>query len=211
MSIDEEKIKSLIKKVVNEFEYNEQGISIEVSARHIHLSKEDLHTLFGNAYQLRKVRDLSQPGQFVAEETVRIIGPKGEFPQVRVLGPVRDETQIEISISDSYVLGIEPVIRMSGDIEETPGCIVYGPMGFVILKKGVIAAKRHFHCCPDTAEKFGIKDGDSIDVEVKTERSAIIKDIVVRVSNESFDAIHLDTDEGNAFAIKSGEKGIIIK
>ena len=94
MSIDEKKIRSLIKKVVNEFEYNERGILIEVSARHIHLSKEDTHTLFGNAYQLKKVRELSQPGQFVAEETVRVIGPKGEFSQVRVLGPVRNETQI---------------------------------------------------------------------------------------------------------------------
>lgn len=214
--VDKEKIDQLVEKVKMEFNevqpiINNNEVIIEVSARHLHISRKDLDILFGKDYELTPIKGLSQPGQYAAKETVRIIGNKSEYPNVRILGPVRDYTQVEISITDSFHLDITPVLRMSGDIENTPGCIILGPKGHVELEKGVIVAKRHFHCTPETAEKLGLKSDDPISIEIKGERGGILKNIIVRVSNKYSDAIHLDTDESNALGIKTGDHADIIK
>lgn len=178
----------------------EQKILIETSARHLHLSKEHLEILFGEGYELTHKKDLSQPGQFACEERVEVIGSKGTF-NMSVLGPVRKETQIEISLTDARSIGVAAPIRESGDIEGSGACTLKGPKGSVELAKGVIAAKRHIHATPEEAEALGVKDKDVVMLEINTEeRSVIFKDVVVRVNEQYALAAHIDTDEANAVA-----------
>ncbi len=194
-----------VEEKVRRFEVN-----IGVSNRHIHLSQSDLETLFGKGYQLKKMKDLSQPGQYAAEETLDVIGPKGKIDRVRILGPVRKESQVEISVSDSVKLGIEPPIRDSGDIDSTPGITLVGPLSKLGLQKGVIIAKRHLHLDPVSAKEMGLKDKDVIPAYLKTERPIRLEAIGVRVSDQYATDLHIDMDEANAALAKNGDKAILI-
>lgn len=172
---------------------------METSARHLHVSRKDLDTLFGEGHELTSKKDLSQPGQFACEERVQIIGPKGSFPAVSILGPVRPETQIELSASDSRVIGVTAPVRESGDIAGSAPCKLVGPKGEVELDCGVIIAKRHIHATPEDAEKYGLSDKQIVSVKVESgERSLVFGDVVVRVSPKYALAMHIDTDESNA-------------
>ena len=181
-------------------------INIEVSARHVHLSQKDIEKLFGRGYELKPLKKLSQPGQFAGKETVRIKTKKGEFDEVRVLGPAREETQIEISLTDSYELGVKALIRLSGDLRKTPGMEVIGPKGSLSLKKGVIIAKRHIHAAPED----GLTDGQKVSVKVDGERTLTFQEVIARVDENYKWACHIDTDEGNAAGISGNVKGEII-
>ncbi|GMG96131.1 phosphate propanoyltransferase [Tepidimicrobium xylanilyticum] len=186
-------------------------LPIALSNRHIHLSKKDLDTLFGEGYELTKTKDLSQPGQFACEEKVDIQGPKGVIKGVRVLGPVRGDTQIEVSISDAFKLGVDPVIRNSGDIEGTPGVKVIGPKDEVDLDKGVIVAARHIHMHTSDGERFNVKDGDIVKVKTKGIRSVIFENVLVRVKGDYALEMHVDIEEGNAAGVKNGDLVELIK
>lgn len=187
-------------------------ILIETSARHVHVTQETLEILFGAGSTLTKKKDLSQPGQFSCEERVTVVGPKKELANVSILGPVRPANQVELSATDARSIGLGIDIRESGDIANTPGCILRGPAGEVEIKEGVIVAKRHIHMIPETAEKLGIKNKDIVWVKVNTSgRAAILGDVVVRVSDKFADAMHIDTDESNAISATPGLMGEIIK
>ena len=185
---------------------------VETSARHIHLSDKDLATLFGEGHQLTNKKDLSQPGQFACVERVKVIGPKGEL-NMSVLGPTRKETQVEISLTDARSIGVQALIRESGDIKGTAGCKLVGPAGEVEIPCGVIAAKRHIHMTPADAEAFGVKDGEvvSVKVESPTGRSLVFGDTVVRVSPSYALAMHVDTDESNAAGLAGVVYGELVK
>lgn len=188
------------------------GIVVGVSNRHVHLSKEDIEILFGKGYELKPVKDLGQPGQYAADEKVIIVGPKGAIEQVRVLGPARNNTQIEISKTDAFKLGLNPPVRDSGDIENTPGIVIVGPKGTVIKDKGVILAKRHIHMHPKDAQHYGVKDKDIVKVVCEKEgRRLIFDDVLVRVSEKFALEFHVDTDEANAALLKNGDLVWIIE
>ena len=173
---------------------------VETSARHVHVTQEDLETLFGKGHELTKKKDLSQPGQFACEEKVTIVGSKKEM-KASILGPVRPETQVELSLTDARSIGVDAPIRESGDVAGSGACKLVGPAGEVELKEGVIAAKRHIHATPEDAEKLGVKDKDVVSVKIDTEgRSLVFGDVVVRVSPKYALAMHIDTDESNAAA-----------
>ncbi|HHV51535.1 MAG TPA: phosphate propanoyltransferase [Clostridiales bacterium] len=187
-------------------------VLIETSARHIHLSREDLDTLFGEGYELTNKKDLSQPGQFACFERVDVVGPKKTIKGVTILGPVRPATQVELSMTDARSIGITAPVRESGDIAGSAGCKLIGPKGEVEIKEGVIIAKRHIHMTPKDAEEFGLKDKDVVSVKVDTdERSLIFGDVVVRVSDKFSLAMHIDTDEANAAGIACEVMGTVIK
>lgn len=189
----------------------EQSFIVEMSARHVHVTKEDLETLFGKGYELTVKKMLSQPGQFACEERVDVIGPKKAIAGMSILGPCRPETQVEVSFTDARTLGLVPPIRESGDLAGTPGVTLKGPAGEVELKSGVIVAKRHVHMTPEDAEKFGVKDKDIVSVKIDSDRSAILGDTVIRVSPNYATAMHIDTDEANAVALPRDAKGVIVK
>ncbi|HKL47898.1 MAG TPA: phosphate propanoyltransferase, partial [Candidatus Izemoplasmatales bacterium] len=189
----------------------EKKILVEVSARHCHLSREHLDILFGKGYKLTVKKALSQPGQFAAEERVKIVGPKKEMPRVSILGPARKSTQIEVSLTDARSIGIKAPVRMSGDIGGSAACTIVGPKGEVELEEGLIAAKRHIHITPEDAKKYALEDGQIVSVEINTEhRSAILADTVVRIKENFASAMHIDTDEGNAVGITGEQYGIIL-
>ena len=184
---------------------------VESSARHIHVTKEQVAILYGEGHQLTPKKDLSQPGQFLCEEKLTIVGPRGEL-KASILGPERKEAQVELSLTDARTLGVEALIRESGDIEGTQGIKIVGPAGEIELEKGVIAAKRHIHMTPADAEAYGVKNGDIVNVKVDTdERSLVFGDTVVRVRDDFALAMHIDTDEGNAAGIKGSALGEIVK
>ena len=184
---------------------------VETSARHVHVTQEDLETLFGKGHELTKKKDLSQPGQFACEEKVTIVGSKKEM-KASILGPVRPETQVELSLTDARSIGVDAPIRESGDVAGSGACKLVGPAGEVELKEGVIAAKRHIHATPEDAEKLGVKDKDVVSVKVDTEgRSLVFGDVVVRVSPKYALAMHIDTDEPNAAACGREISGEIVK
>lgn len=171
---------------------------VETSAHHVHLSQADLETLFGEGYELTPKKYLSQPGQFAAKEKVTVVGARGE-KAMSVLGPVRSESQVEVSLTDARSLGLKALIRESGDLEGTEGCTLKGPKGEIKLKKGVIAAKRHIHMTPEDAKNFGVENGQIVKVSVKSNgRSLIFDDVVIRVKDTYALAMHIDTDESNA-------------
>ncbi len=175
------------------------NVMVETSARHIHVSQQDLEVLFGTGYELTNKKELSQPGQYVCNERLTVVGPKREIAGVSILGPVRPATQVEISMTDARSIGVAAPIRESGNVAGSPGCVLKGPAGEVTLSEGVIVAKRHLHCTPETAEKFGIADKQIIGIECgENERKLVLGDVVVRVSGSFADAVHIDTDESNA-------------
>lgn len=189
----------------------EKTVLVETSARHVHVTKETLETLFGAGYQLTKKKDLSQPGQFACEERVQVIGPKGSFPAVSILGPERPADQVEISASDARSIGVVAPVRESGDIAGSGACKLVGPKGEVELTEGVIVAKRHIHMTPEDAEKYGLSDKQVVSVEIKSaERSLVFGDTVVRVSPKYALAMHIDTDESNAVMAPAGTLGVIL-
>lgn len=186
-------------------------ILVETSARHVHVSREALDTLFGKGYELTHKKDLSQPGQFACEERVAVIGPKGQFSAVSILGPVRPVTQVELSATDARSIGLKPPIRESGDITGSAGCKLVGPKGETDISEGVIIAKRHIHMTPEDAKEFGLADKDEVCVELDTdERSLVFGDVVVRVSEKFALAMHIDTDESNAACAAPGTMGEIL-
>ncbi|MDO8667780.1 MAG: phosphate propanoyltransferase [bacterium] len=179
-------------------------VKIEVSGRHIHLSKPDAEKLFGAGFILSKFKDLSQTGQFAAKEKVKLVGPSGEIDKVRILGPYRKETQVEVSETDAKRLGLEPPVRDSGNLDLTPGIIVSGPVGEVVLKRGVILALRHIHVDPETADALGVENGDRVKVDVGGPRDLLFENVLVRVDSTFKLAMHIDTDEANAAGIDKG-------
>jgi putative phosphotransacetylase len=184
---------------------------VETSARHLHVTKEDLATLFGPDAKLTNKKDLSQPGQFACAEKVTIVGPRGQF-NASILGPERNATQVEISASDARTLGVSAPIRESGDVAGSAGCKLVGPCGEVELKEGVIIAKRHIHFTPADAAEHGVQDKDIVWVKVDTpERKLIFGDVVVRASDKFAAAMHLDTDEANAAGCSGEVYGEIVK
>ena len=186
------------------------NVIVEISARHLHLSQEHLDILFGAGHQLTNKKDLSQPGQFACEEKVEVIGAKGSL-KMSVLGPVRPETQIELSLTDARSIGVKAPVRESGVIAGSGACKLVGPCGEVDLTEGVMAAKRHIHMTPEDAEKAGIVDKQIVKLAVKSEgRSLIFDDVVARVSPKYATAAHLDTDEANAAGISGTVEGEII-
>ncbi|GLI07166.1 phosphate propanoyltransferase [Paenibacillus tyrfis] len=185
-------------------------VPIGVSARHIHLSKEHIALLFGAGYELKEMKALSQPGQYAAEETVAVVGPKGRFDKVRILGPARSKSQLEVSRTDAFALGVNPPVRESGHTAGTPGIKVIGPAGEVELEEGVIVAARHIHFHTDDAAKWGIADKQELTVRVEGERGVTFEHVIARVSDQFALDMHIDTDEANAAGIKTGDIGVIL-
>jgi len=180
-------------------------VPIGISNRHVHLSAEHIALLFGSGHQLTKTKDLSQPGQYACAEQVTLVGPKGTLEGVRVLGPARKASQVELSLTDSFKLGVKPPVRDSGDHTGTPGIEIVGPAGRVQLEAGVIIAARHIHMTPADAQKFGVKDGDHVRVRVDGPRAGVFDHVLIRVSPTYALDMHVDTDEGNAFAVQNGQ------
>lgn len=186
-------------------------VLVETSARHVHVTREHLDILFGEGYELHPKKYLSQPGQYASEERVDVVGPKRTLTGVSILGPVRKETQVELSLTDARTIGVAAPVRESGDIAGSGSCMLVGPKGQVTLTEGVIAAKRHIHMTKADAADFGVKDKDEVMVKVEdTGRSLIFDDVVVRVSDAYALAMHIDTDESNAACVKNGTMGEFI-
>ena len=173
-------------------------IKIEISGRHCHLSLKDLEALFGKNYRLKPLKPLSQPGQFTSKETISVRTAAGQIDSVRILGPTRELTQVEISRTDANRLKINPPVRQSGDLKNSVGAELIGPKGKVKIKEGVIIAERHVHCDPVNAKKLGLKDGQRVFVKTQGSRSTTFNNVLVRVTENSFLALHIDVDEANA-------------
>lgn len=203
---NEEFIRMVTKLVIEELSTKSNvQIPIGISNRHIHLDRADMDILFGKGSELTRIKDLKQPGQYAAEEVVMLKGPKGQFEKVRVLGPLRNQTQIEISLSDTFVLGVKAPVRESGKLEDTPGVEIIGPNGKVEKSQGTIVAARHIHMPPDIARMIGVKNRDLVDVEIGNERGAILKNVLLRVSDKDALEMHLDMDEANAVNVKNNQ------
>ncbi len=185
-------------------------LPIALSNKHIHLSQADVDVLFGEGYELTHKKDLSQPGQYACEEMVEVVGPKGST-KMRVLGPVRPESQVEVSLADARGLGIVVPVRQSGDVEGTPGCKLVGPKGEVELERGVIVASRHIHMSLEDAEKFGVKDKDIVSVQTEGERGLLFNNVLVRANAAFKLEMHVDLEEGNAAGVKNGDLVTLVK
>ena len=212
---DEKVIAEAVKKAVEQMQAAEAGddndIKIGISARHVHLSREDLDTLFGKGFELTKKKTL-MGREFASDQLVTLVGPSlRAIEGVRVLGPVRKNTQVEISRTDTFVLKVSPPVRPSGDIAGSEKLVLVGPKGSVYLKEGVIIANRHIHLTPEYAQKNGIKDGDYVDVRVESIKPTKFFDVQVRVRDDFNVEMHIDTDDANACGLKNGEKVKIIK
>lgn len=186
-------------------------IPVGVSNRHVHLSQGDLEALFGPGYELSRMKDLSQPGQYACKETVTICGPKGAIEKVRILGPVRSRTQVEILAGDSFKLGIKSTARLSGDLDGTPGITIIGPKGSVQIKEGLMVAQRHIHMLPEDAARMGVRDGQVISLEVDGIRGGILRNTIVRVTSQSGLECHIDTEEANALGLSSSSRVKIVQ
>ena len=182
-------------------------VPLEASGRHVHITKQQSMALFGHS--LTPKRPLSQPGQYLANERVTVVGPKGEFRNVAVLGPERNEAQVELSLTDARMLGLTIPVRMSGDVAGSPGALLVGPAGRVKLEQGVMAARRHIHLNPEEAKRFRVRDKQVVNLRVFTSRPAVLQDVVVRVSPDYAAAVHLDYDEANGCGFQTGDLGRI--
>jgi putative phosphotransacetylase len=186
-------------------------LTVGVSARHVHLSPEHLQVLFGPGYELTVKNPISQPGQFAANEQVDVVGPRSTIT-MRIIGPCRGASQVEVAFTDARALGLPDVpVRLSGDIAGTPGITLRGPKGEVILKEGVIVAARHIHMTPEQAEEFGVKDRQMVKVRMGQERSLVLENVLVRVSKSAGLELHIDTDEANAAGVKHGDACEIVQ
>ncbi len=210
LNVDDQLVRNLVVRVMDELKSSSvsKSIPVELSARHVHLCQEDVDQLFGGV--LTEDRELSQPGQFLCKEKVRLIGPKNIIDRVAVLGPVREESQVEISMTDARVLGIIAPLRQSGDIKGTPGIVLASTQGITSLSQGAIVAGRHIHMPPADAVRFGVSDGELVSVHVKGSRPVIMDDVLVRVNDNFNLAMHIDLDEGNACGCVNGTEAIIV-
>ncbi|MHA6259279.1 phosphate propanoyltransferase [Sporosarcina sp. CAU 1771] len=213
--MDPQWIQSIVEEVLQQV--NKKGstlkpseVPIAVSARHVHLSEHDLAVLFGPSHGLTKLKELSQPNQFAAEETVTVAGPKGSISRVRVLGPARNLTQVEVSQTDAFALGLKPPLRQSGNIEGSSPVTIIGPKGSLYLEEGLIIAQSHIHMSPSDAEGFGVSNGQYVQVKAETERPMTFDRVLVRVSSSYRLEMHIDTDEANAGFIRTGQAGRLI-
>lgn len=186
-------------------------VPVGISNRHVHLSQADLDTLFGRGYELTKTKDLSQPGQFACKETVTVCGPKGAIEKVRILGPVRSRTQVEILAGDCFKLGAKAEPRLSGDLDGTPGITLVGPKGSVQTKEGLIVAQRHIHMHPEDAARFGVHDGQSVSIETDGTRGGIFRNVLIRVTPDSALECHVDTEEANGMGLGSSAVVTLVK
>lgn len=202
--MDKNAVQRAVQLSVSETVFRSSGriyVPVAASARHVHLCRADVERLFGAGYRLQKFRDLSQPDQFACKEQVTVVGPKGELKKVRVLGPERAQTQVEIALTDSFALGIRPPIRMSGKLEGTPGCRLLGPAGSVEPASGLIAAARHLHLSARQAALFGLTDGQRVSLRSTGERACVLENVIVRCGDGHDMEAHIDTDEANAIAM----------
>ncbi|WP_068780899.1 ethanolamine utilization phosphate acetyltransferase EutD [Paenibacillus sp. GM2] len=208
--MDNQLVESIIHEVVKRVQ-EETCIEIEASGKHVHLCREDIDALFGKGYQLTKAKDLSQPGQYACKERVTLIGPKGSLHNVVVLGPERKASQVEVSLTDSVVLGISAPVRESSKLEGTPGVIIASGSNMIWLEQGLIAAQRHIHVKAEDAEKYNVKNGEIVQVKVYGKRPLIFDDVLIRVSPNYETYMHIDYDEANACGFTKGTKGKILK
>lgn len=183
-------------------------VEMEASGRHVHLTQAQIQTLFG--HDLTPAKPLSQPGQYAARERLTVVGLKGELKNVAVLGPARKQAQVEISLTDARTLGLNAPVRLSGDVEGSPGATLIGPVGQITISQGVIVAKRHIHLTEEAAKRFGVKDRQAVKVQTMTNRPVILQDVMVRISPEFASRVHLDYDEANACGYTAGDYGRIL-
>ncbi len=198
-------LQQVVEEAVREALRPRMLVPVGISARHIHLTQEDLARLFGHGYTLTVKKELSQPGQFAAEETVDVIGPKGTIRHVRILGPLRSRTQIEVSQSDLRTLGLNAPVRSSGDTDDTPGVTLEGPCGRITTRDGVIIADRHVHLSLQEAARFHLKDGDYVTIRIEGDKCGTMGHVLVRASEKFRMDFHIDTDDANAFLLKQGQ------
>ena len=201
--MDTQQIQNLVDAVVGSL-----FVELEASGRHVHVTKEQAQELFG--HPLTPKRPLSQPGQYLANERVTVVGPKGAFSNVAVLGPERKAGQVEVSLTDARTLGVEAPVRLSGDVKGSPGILLRGEMGCVTLAEGVIAAQRHIHLTPEDARKFGVADRQNVKLQTYTARPVLFENVAVRVSPDFASYVHLDYDEANACGFQNGDLGRIL-
>jgi len=204
-------IQLLMEAVKSDSGKDESKIPVGVSNRHVHLSQEDLDSLFGKGYELTNMKELSQPGQYACKETVTVCGPKGAIEKVRILGPVRKQTQVEILAADSFKLGKKAEPKMSGELAGTPGITLVGPKGSVETKEGLIIAQRHIHMSPSDALKFGVHDGQTVSIRTEGIRGGIFDHTAIRVTDTSSLECHLDTEEANAMGLGGSASVTIVK
>ncbi|MCL2899653.1 phosphate propanoyltransferase [Brenneria tiliae] len=183
---------------------------VGISNRHVHLAREDMDILFGYGSTLTRMKAVKQPGQFAAEETVILRGPKGDIKNVRVLGPLRPVTQIEISVADGFTLGVDAPIRMSGDLEDSPGIELVGPQGSVKKDRGTIVAWRHIHISPEEAESQGLRDGMEVSIQAAGKRGGLMQRVIVRATQASVLELHIDVEEANAYGLRNGDRVSIL-
>lgn len=213
MSTMEMNLNYIVDEVVKRLkcDVEDEGILVEASGRHVHLSKDAVEVLFGKGYKLTKKRELSQPGQYLCEEKVTLIGPKGTIHNVSVLGPEREETQVELSKTDAVAIGAKAPVKMSGDIEKSGSVVLSSGNAVLKLDKGVIAAKRHIHITPEDAKKYNVSNNEEVNIKVIGERGVIFTNVAVRVSDKFNTVVHLDYDEANACGFTKGMKAVIVK
>lgn len=205
-----ENITSIAKKIANLME-EKILIDVEASGRHIHLSRGDVDALFGKGYKLTKVKDLSQPGQYVCRERLELVGKKGSFESVVIIGPERAESQIEVSLTDAKILGLDAPIRDSGDTQNSPSVVLKSATASVKLDQGLIVARRHLHMTPEDAKFYNLQDNEVVSLQMFTKRPLIFQDVLVRISSAAATVAHLDYDEANACGLTSKSQGFIIK
>lgn len=214
--MDEQMIRTIVEQVLHQFSavspaYDYGKIPIAISARHVHLNQSDVELLFGKGYQLTEKKSLSQPGQYACHEQVMVVGPKGVLQNVRVLGPSRNLTQVEVSATDARALGIQVPLRLSGNIDGSAPVTLIGPKGSLVLTTGLIIAAAHIHMSPAEAQQFHVQDGEAVNIEVCSDRPIIFSNVKIRVNERFRLEMHIDTDEGNAAMLGSFGEGILHK
>ena len=205
------KVTKLVMEQIRELTEHPDRVPVGISARHIHLERVHVEQLFGPGYRLTPMKAISQPGQYACEETVEVIGPKGKPLKLRILGPERKDTQVEVSLSDSRILGIIPPVRSSGDVVGTPGIRIRGPKGEVEASQGVMIADRHIHMTPEDARWYGVTNGQRVRVLIGGERGGVMDRVIIRVAPTCSLDFHIDTDDANAFQLRQGQTVQILK